>query len=112
LSITENLQEYGAKIDGVGMQTHLAYNKTPTADTLTNIMIDFTALDVDVAVTEMDVRLDMTKISSETKALQTQGFANVVKACKDVQRCVGVTVWDFTDKYSWCKKNSEMEVST
>lgn len=28
-------------------------------------------------------------------------YANTVGACLAVSGCVGVTVWDFTDKYSW-----------
>jgi endo-1,4-beta-xylanase len=32
---------------------------------------------------------------------QKTDYENVVKACKNVPACVGVTIWDFTDKYSW-----------
>src|SRR6185312_11714748 len=28
-------------------------------------------------------------------------YNNVVKACVAVTRCVGITIWDYTDKYSW-----------
>ena len=32
---------------------------------------------------------------------QKKDYETVVSACKAVRGCVGVTVWDFTDKYSW-----------
>lgn len=32
---------------------------------------------------------------------QVTDYENVIKACASVPKCVGVTVWDFTDKYSW-----------
>ena len=34
-------------------------------------------------------------------AQQKTDFQNVVAACNAVSSCVGVTVWDWTDKYSW-----------
>lgn len=33
--------------------------------------------------------------------LQANDYATTVKSCKDTKRCVGVTVWDFYDPYTW-----------
>jgi endo-1,4-beta-xylanase len=60
----------------------------------------FTALGVDVAITELDIRAN-TPISSANAAQQVLDYASTIKACASVARCVGVTIWDFTDKYSW-----------
>ncbi|MGW6568889.1 endo-1,4-beta-xylanase [Streptomyces sp. NPDC054975] len=34
-------------------------------------------------------------------ATQATWYADYVKACLSVEKCVGVTIWDDTDKYSW-----------
>ena len=60
----------------------------------------FTALDVDVAITELDVRLSLPPTAaSETE--QVADYYTSVKSCVNVNRCIGVTVWDFDDAYSW-----------
>ena len=61
----------------------------------------FTALGVDVAITELDIRMTL----PETAALleqQKTDFYNVVDACLQVSACKGVTVWDWTDKVLPC----------
>ena len=60
----------------------------------------FADLGLDVAVTELDVRMTLPR----TTALDTQqaaDYKSVVATCLAVTRCVGVTIWDYTDKYSW-----------
>ena len=32
---------------------------------------------------------------------RSKDYDTVVSACKAVKQCIGVTVWDFSDKYSW-----------
>lgn len=32
---------------------------------------------------------------------QKQDYRVVVEACVEVAGCLGVVVWDFSDKYSW-----------
>ncbi len=87
----------------MGMQTHLQGGKGPTASQLTGYMNDFASLGVDVAITEMDVRIPANSINAQALSGQAQSYKNVVAACKAAKRCVGVTIWDFTDKYSWGK---------
>lgn len=55
---------------------------------------------MEVAVTEMDIRI---WLPSNQNILSTQAteYANVVKACVAVKKCVGLTVWGMSDKYSW-----------
>ncbi|MCJ1374385.1 hypothetical protein MMC20_005617 [Loxospora ochrophaea] len=94
------LQAQGVKIDGVGLQSHFTVGGTPDAQDLASNNAAFTDLGIDVAVTELDVRMTL----PETDALLAQqkiDFNSVVSACNQTERCVGVTVWDYTDKYSW-----------
>jgi endo-1,4-beta-xylanase len=60
----------------------------------------FTDLGVDVAITELDIRTS----NPSTTAYYTQqaaDYASTIGACAQTARCVGVTIWDLTDKYSW-----------
>ena len=65
--------------------------------TLVENMREFVALGVEVAITELDVRMTL----PETAALleqQKADYQTVVSACQAVPQCVGITIWDFTDK--------------
>ncbi|KAK3690568.1 glycoside hydrolase superfamily [Podospora appendiculata] len=95
------VKKAGAPIDGVGFQGHLIVGSTPSRSSLTTVLKRFTALNVEVAYTELDIR--HSSLPASASALVTQGndFASVVGSCVDTTGCVGVTVWGFTDKYSW-----------
>ena len=60
----------------------------------------FVALGVDVAITELDIRTT-TPATAAAVTQQAKDYAATVGACKAVTRCVGFTIWDYTDKYSW-----------
>lgn len=60
----------------------------------------FAAAGVEVAITELDIRMTL----PATTALLTQqqkDYQSVIAACEAVEGCIGITVWDWTDKYSW-----------
>ncbi|WYZ40900.1 hypothetical protein EsH8_IV_001241 [Colletotrichum jinshuiense] len=99
--IVQDLKAAGARIDGVGFQAHFQVGKTPSAQALAGVMGRFVDLGLEVALTELDVRHD--KLPADEAAVQQQArdYAGVVKACVDNAKCVGVVVWEFTDKYSW-----------
>lgn len=60
----------------------------------------FADLGLDVALTEIDIR-GYTPINKTTIAQHAKDWAYVVGACKAVSRCVGMTAWGITDRYSW-----------
>lgn len=99
LRIVKLVQSYGVKINGVGLQAHLASEVTATADqaapsrdVLVNTLSSFTALGVDVAYTELDVRFTLPATPAKVQA-QAKVFSDVVGSCLAVKRCVGITVW-------------------
>ena len=55
---------------------------------------------VDVAVTELDLRI---RLPADKQSLEAQAddYASVVRACRERARCVGVTTWGITDDRSW-----------
>jgi endo-1,4-beta-xylanase len=101
LKIVQLLQAANVRIDGVGFQAHLDVGKTPSMISLTATLNRFVALGLEVAFSELDIAHD--KLPASASALQQQGtdYVSVVGACLAVQKCVGITVWEFTDKYSW-----------
>lgn len=96
--VSELLAE-GVPLDGVGMQAHLAVQYGFPNQMRAN-MQRFAGLGLDVAVTELDVRMQLPADAAKT-ATQSSYYRQVVEACLAVERCVGLTVWDYTDKYSW-----------
>ena len=86
------------KVLGVGLQSHFVAGSTP--GDLPAVMADFAALGVDVAVTELDLRI---RLPADAKSLAAQAgdYASVVRACRATERCVGVTTWGITDDRSW-----------
>ena len=94
-NLIRSLKSQGVPIDGVGLQSHFIVGQVPT--TLVQNMQEFAALGVEVAITELDVRMTL----PETAALleqQKKDFQTVVSACQAVPQCVGITLWDFTDR--------------
>ena len=98
-NLVTSLKSQGVPIDGVGFQGHLAVQYGFPPGIQANLQ-RFADLGVDVAIAELDVRMvlpaDATKV-----ATQAAYYSDVTKACMAVTRCAGVTIWDYTDKYSW-----------
>ncbi|KAE8405561.1 glycoside hydrolase superfamily [Aspergillus pseudonomiae] len=99
-NIVKLIQSYGGKIDGVGLQAHFTVGQTPARKDLASNLKSFTDLGVEVAYTEVDVRMQTPATEANLQQQSTE-FANIVGACLDTKGCVGVTIWDWTDKYSW-----------
>src|SRR5262249_50722847 len=98
-SLVKSLQAQGVPIDGVGFQGHLAIQYGFPSQ-MQQTLQRFADLGVDVAITELDVRMVLPQDATKD-ATQATYYNNVVKACVAVTRCVGITIWDYTDKYSW-----------
>ena len=92
------LKRSGAPIDGVGLQGHFIAGRTPTD--LPGVLAKFAALGVDVAITELDLRLQI-PASPRALADQADDARALVAACLTVPRCVGVTTWGVSDDHSW-----------
>lgn len=91
----------GAKIDGIGLQGHFIVGSTPSASTLTSQLNTYVALGLEVAYTEVDVRFSSLPPTTAGLTQQATDYGSVVQACLNVAECVGITVWDFDDAYSW-----------
>jgi endo-1,4-beta-xylanase len=97
--IVKLLQDAGIKIDGVGLQAHHVLPRNPSLDEQIAAIQEFAALGVEVAITELDVRIPLPTNETNLEQ-QKQAYKNTVGACAQVKACVGVTVWDFYDPVS------------
>jgi endo-1,4-beta-xylanase len=91
--LVQSLLQQGVPIDGVGFQSHLAI-QYGFPSTMRQNLQRFADLGLDVAVTELDVRMVLPSDSAKL-ATQATYYLDVTNAC------LAVTIWGYTDKYSW-----------
>ncbi|KAK1760532.1 glycoside hydrolase [Echria macrotheca] len=99
--IVKMLRDAGIRIDGVGLQAHLHADVHPTMEDHMRTMQGYVELGVsEVAFTELDVRI-VAPTNATSLAWQTESYQFVTEACVRVKECVGITIWDFYDPFSW-----------
>ena len=96
--LVATLKTSGGPIDGIGLQSHFIAGRVPAE--FPAILAKFAALDVDVAITELDVRVGL-PVTRQSIAQQAADYRFVVDACLNVGRCVGITAWGILDDHSW-----------
>lgn len=89
-NLVKMIKAYGAKIDGVGLESHFIVGETPSESTQASNMAAFIALGVEVAVTELDVRQTLPETSAQDQQ-QAKDYVSTVQACLQTKNCVGVT---------------------
>lgn len=104
--MVSDLKDAGVQVDGVGFQSHFVVGQTPDTATQAANLAAFTDLGVEVAITELDIRMDL-PASDDLLAQQSDDYASTVAACIQTEGCVGVTVWDFDDEFSWVPSTFE-----
>ncbi|KAI7785318.1 glycosyl hydrolase family 10 [Diaporthe eres] len=102
VELVKLVKDAGERIDGVGLQGHFIVGSMSSQEDLESVMNEFVAAGVsEVAYTEFDVKFDSLPYDEAGLEQQAQDYTTVIKACLNVEACVGWTVWDWTDKYSW-----------
>jgi endo-1,4-beta-xylanase len=97
-NMVKAFKQQGVPIDGVGLQAHLVVGQVPS--TMQQNIKRLADLGLDVAITELDIRM-RTPSDSGKLAQQAQDYTKVVNACLAVTRCVGITTWGLSDNHSW-----------
>ncbi|MGC0335346.1 endo-1,4-beta-xylanase [Streptomyces sp. SLBN-8D4] len=87
-NMVRDFKARGVPIDCVGLQSHFGAGGPPSSFQTT--LSSFAALGVDVQITELDI----------AQASAT-AYGNTVRACMNVARCTGITVWGIRDSDSW-----------
>jgi Beta-1,4-xylanase len=94
------LRQHGVFIDGIGMQGHFVAENHPSAEELKETMRGYIKLVDEVAITELDVRIKL-PIDEQKLQWQKEAYQKVVEACVKVRKCIGITLWDIYDPFSW-----------
>src|SRR5258708_30704818 len=107
--MVRDFRQRGVPIDGVGFQMHIAHLAPDVASISANIN-RFTALGVQVHITEMDVALPVDPNGNprpEDLQLQADIYREIASACLSHPGCTAIQTWGFTDKYSWIGSHSK-----
>ncbi len=108
-AMVRDFRERGVPIDGVGFQMHIVNLHADVASISDNIK-RFTALGVQVQITEMDVALPVDASgNARPEDLQRQAdiYREIAAACLSHPGCTAIQTWGFTDKYSWIGSHSK-----
>jgi endo-1,4-beta-xylanase len=97
-SLVQSLLAQGVPINGVGFESHFIVGQVPSS--LLANMQRFAALGVNVAITELDDRIQLPATTANLTQ-QATDYATVVSDCLQVSRCVGVSQWGVGDADSW-----------
>jgi endo-1,4-beta-xylanase len=106
LDLVRQLKGQGVPIGGMGIQSHLSLQTTTFPKDYGKTLKAFGELGVDVAVTELDVRMPLHggQATADQLATQATWYKQAVQACLAVPRCVSITMWGVPDTYSWVPK--------
>jgi endo-1,4-beta-xylanase len=108
-AMVRDFRQRGVPIDGVGFQMHIANLHADVASLSANIG-RFTALGVQVHITEMDVALPVDargNARAENLERQADIYREIAAACLSHPGCTAIQTWGFTDKYSWIGSHSK-----
>ncbi|GAA4882309.1 endo-1,4-beta-xylanase [Kitasatospora terrestris] len=97
-NLAKTLVSQGVPLDGIGFQAHFVLGQVPS--TFKANLQRFAALGLDVAITELDDRIQLPATAANLTQ-QANDYVNVVNTCLAVSRCVGVTQWGVGDADSW-----------
>ncbi|WUH92775.1 endo-1,4-beta-xylanase [Streptomyces sp. NBC_00433] len=97
-SLAQTMVAQGVPLGGIGLEAHFIAGQVPSS-MLAN-MQRFANLGLDVAITELDDRIQLPTNSSNLQQ-QANDYGTVVNDCLAVSRCVGVSQWGVDDGHSW-----------
>jgi len=101
-TLVQDLLAQGVPVHGFGVQGHLSI-QYPAPSMQANLE-RFADLGLQVAITELDVRVPVSGDSRpEQSAIDTQAeyYSTMLEACLAVDACTSFTLWGLPDKYSW-----------
>jgi endo-1,4-beta-xylanase len=99
-AMVQDLQKKGVPIHGVGLQSHFSLVNPPRVEDIATNVARLAAMGLEVHFSELDVRIQQ-PFTDEKLAQQADVYRSVADVCVKAQNCLGITLWGFTDKYSW-----------
>lgn len=108
LAMATELRSRKNWVEAIGFQSHYSNIDSVAGAKIFDNFRRFTTKGMDVAITELDVKTSTARPTVREQQQQVGIITNVVSACKKTMRCVGVTVWDFVDTYSWIESSAPL----
>jgi endo-1,4-beta-xylanase len=108
-TMVRDLIRQGVPIHGIGLQMHIG-NLHPDIASLSANIGRFTALGLQVHITELDIPLPIDangKASPEDLRKQADLYRRIAAVCRSHAGCTAIQTWGFTDKYSWIGSHSK-----
>lgn len=101
-NLVKKWKSQGVPIDGIGFQGHYGAGHLPP--NMEPNLKRFIDLGLEISFTELDITINPPANSAQLQQ-QAKDYAEIYKLCESLSpHCKGVTVWGFTDKYSWVSK--------
>jgi endo-1,4-beta-xylanase len=111
LSYLSSLLDAGVPVDGVGIQGHWYYN-FPDEDTLHNALKKYSALGLEIEITEMDISLYQwdeakekadffTSPPDDRMIMQGKRFLEIFKTASEYPAVKNITTWGVADNNTW-----------
>jgi endo-1,4-beta-xylanase len=99
VALVTDLLAQEVPIHGVGIQGHFLFAANP--QNLQTVIQTFADMGLLVELTEVDIVLMGDGTYEEKLDAQSQSYFGVAAACRAVSACQRVTLWGFTDRYTW-----------
>jgi len=101
-ALLKKLRDDGVPVQGIGFQTHVAYDDAISEESLRANFKRFSDLGLVIHITEMDVGVtESGKNDPKVLALQAEKYRLFLAVCLETPRCQAFLTWGLTDKYSW-----------
>lgn len=108
--LMRDLLERGTPIDEIGFQSHVSTHRYPPESNLRANIRRFADLGLRVNISEVDARTLLMPGDRQTRwDIQRLAFQQIVGACVVEPGCEGITLWGFTDRYSWINDGAEAD---
>lgn len=102
----------GVPIDGIGFQAHIKYNDPDNA-TLINAINRVKALDIDLRISELDVRMNddgnYDTFTYELSQLQKDYIEDFINIVLNYSKTTGITLWGVSDAESWHRMGGNLD---
>ena len=104
LELIGQMLDAGVPVHGLAAQAHLSTG-AGFPDSMEDNLERFGDLGLRTALTEVDVRVDMSRSEATPTdgqmAEQADFYSRALEACLNTESCTSFTMWSFTDQYSW-----------
>lgn len=107
LAVLRDLQARKVPLDGVGFQMHLNLAAGLSTASLQQNLKRFAALGLEMHVTEMDVSLNGTGVTTETLRRQAGMYHDVLETVLKFPQVKAIVFWGASDRHSWLTSNKQ-----